>query len=271
MAGVISPGQAHPAPRILVTRPLPPAQSPPDPLVAALAELGAQVTWLPTIRIAPPEDPAPLDAAVQRARAGSYAWIVFTSASAVDPVTDRLLDPPPGTRIAAVGPATAAALAARGWRVDRVPPIHTAEALVAILDDVAGRRILFPKADIARPAIETGLTARGAGVDAVIAYRTISAEPDPATLAEVRRGVDVAVFTSGSAVRALAAMVGGPPADVLGQARVACIGPETARAAEDVGLTVHIVPIEHTIPGLVAAIASDLSATNTASTSADPP
>jgi uroporphyrinogen-III synthase len=261
MTAVDSPGQPHPAPRILVTRPRPPAHSPPDPLVTALAEIGAHVIWLPTIRIAPADDPAPLDAAVQRALAGSYAWIVFTSANAVDPVTDRLPDPPTGTRIAAVGPATAAVLVARGWRVDRIPQLHTAEALVGILDDVAGRRILFPKADIARPTIETGLTERGASVDAVIAYRTLPAEPDPAALAEVRRGVDVAVFTSGSAVRAFAAMVGRQPADGLRRARVACIGPETARAAVDVGLTVDIVPTEHTIPGLIAAIAADLAMT----------
>jgi len=232
-------------------------------LVTALADLGAHVIWLPTIHIAPPDDPAPLEAALARARSGAYAWLVFTSANAVSPVADRVPGLPPPTRVAAVGPASAAALAARGWRVDLVAPTHTAEALVvalAALDDVAGLRILFPKADVARDTVEAGLAARGATVDAVVAYRTVPAEPDAAALGEVRAGVDVATFTAGSAVRAFAAMVEGRAAEVLGGARVACIGSETARAAREIGLAVHIVPDDHTVAALVTAIAAAIAA-----------
>ncbi len=242
--------------RILVTRPRRLSPSPGDPLVAALTALGADAIWLPAIRIAPPDDPARLDAAIGRAEVGDFDWIVFTSANAVDPVLDRLPAPPPGIRVAAVGPATAAALEARGWPVDVVPPRHTAEALAAALGDVAGQRVLFPKADIARPAIEKDLAARGAIVDAVIAYRTLIAEPGPAALAELRAGVDVATFASGSAVWAFATLAGGRPVDLLGPARVACIGPETARVAMEAGLRVDILPDEHTIPALAAAIAA---------------
>jgi len=61
-------------------------------------------------------------------------------------------------------------------------------------------------------------------------------------------------FTSPSTVRNFVAVLGAEAADVAGRSLVACIGPVTAAAARDCGLTVGLVAERYTIPGLVAAL-----------------
>jgi uroporphyrinogen III methyltransferase/synthase len=71
-------------------------------------------------------------------------------------------------RIAAIGPATAAALRQRSITPDLVPEVYTAEGVLAALDalgPVAGQRFLLARADIARRALAEGLRERGAHVD----------------------------------------------------------------------------------------------------------
>ncbi len=120
---------------------------------------------------------------------------------------------------------------------------------------VAGRRVLYPRADIARDALPDGLRATGAKVDAVDAYRTVSETVvDPAVLERVRRGeVDVATFASGSSVRNLVALLGGNPAG-LRRTTIACVGASTATAAREFGLDVDVVADDATISGLVEAL-----------------
>jgi uroporphyrinogen-III synthase len=143
-----------------------------------------------------------------------------------------------------------------------MPTRYVAEAILEEIGSVAGMRILLPRADIARKALAEGLRAQGARVDEVAAYRTVSAAGGEATLPEgLERGIDVATFTSPSTVHGTLALLdaaGRPPAGVLAGAKIACIGPITARAAEEAGLRVDIVAREHTIDGLLNAIDEDL-------------
>jgi uroporphyrinogen-III synthase len=166
-------------------------------------------------------------------------------------------------RIAAVGPATAAALARAGRAPDVVPDDFRGVAVPDAMGELSGRRVLLPRADIAGPALPEALRRRGASVDEVVAYRTRPAAPDPAALAAIERGVDVVAFTSGSTARQLAARLAdagwAQPAGPLAGARIACIGPSTAEAAAAAGWPVHIVATEHTVDGLVAAVAEDLA------------
>ena len=135
-------------------------------LASALRAEGAEVSICPTIAYAPPEDPAPLEAALHQI--DRYDWVVFTSAAAVDALAERgALPPPAHVRVAAVGKATAASIEARGRRVDLIPAEQNAEGLLAALHDVAGKRFLLPVADIARDALAAGLRARGAVADMV--------------------------------------------------------------------------------------------------------
>jgi len=233
--------------RILVTRPRSQAAN----LIELLQAEGAEAILFPTIEISPFEDNARLENALADLAAGVYRWAIFTSVNGVracEAVLRKGLYP--ATRLAAIGPATAQALRELGLHVDFVPGEYVAERILEGLGEVAGQYILLPRAEIARPALAEELLARGARVDEIPVYRTIQPAPDPAGLAALRRGVDVITFTSSSTVRNFVDMAGVD----IGAARVACIGPITAATARELGLPVHLVAKEYTIPGLVQAL-----------------
>lgn len=244
--------------RVLVTR----TRAQASALCDMLARRGAQPIELPTIRIEPPDDYAELDAAL--ANIAAYDWVVFTSANGVDAVFGRLealgLDARAlhGVRVGAIGPATAAALRGRGIAADFVPRSFVAESVVEGMRayDLAGRRALLPRADIARAALSEGLAALGMRVDDVTAYRT-GTPPDSAGRARavLDEGIDIATFTSSSTVRNLCALLDGN-IEALRDVTIACIGPITAQAAVDLGLKIDIMASEYTIAGLVRAIES---------------
>jgi uroporphyrinogen-III synthase len=237
--------------RILVTRPRAQAAD----LCDKLAALGAEPIQFPTIEIAPLDDYTALDKAV--AKLADYQWIIFTSVNGVSAFWQRLtvarkdsnaLD---SIRVAAIGPATARALEKRGIVAQFIPDEYVAEAIVEGISHVRGRRILLPRADIAREALAVELEQRGALVEEIAAYRTLPAAPDPHGLAELVRGVDVITFTSSSTARNFCALVG---RETFGAA-VACIGPITAQTVRELGLPVDMMATEHTMDGLVAALA----------------
>ena len=248
--------------RVLVTRTRPQA----GVLSARLAALGAQPLEVPTIEVQPlsPQPSDRLDAAFDAL--SSYGWVVFTSANAVDVFFHRLgaagrdarsLGP---VRVAAIGPATAAALDRRGVTADAVPDTYVAEALAEKLADhgLAGQRVLLPRSADGRDAIVAGLEALGAVVDDVPVYRTVT--PDGAAeLLErhMAKGLDVATFTSSSTVTNLLELLG--DAKRLRGVTIACIGPITAQTAAESGLKADIVASEHTVDGLVAALAAHFS------------
>ena len=238
--------------RVLVTRPRDQAGA----LTAALARRGARPILLPTIEIRPVDDFAALDRALDGLEA--YDWIAFTSMNGVAVLFDRLAGRgarlPSAVRVAAVGSGTAHALAARGVHVDFVPTEFTGAHLGRELEDVAGRRVLVPRAVRGREDLVVELRTRGALVQDVPVYQTLPAAPDPDGLRELWRGVDVATFTSASTVENYFLLLGARAARLLDDALIACIGPIAADAARSLGLSVHVQPDEHTIPGLVAAL-----------------
>ncbi|MEW5719617.1 MAG: uroporphyrinogen-III synthase, partial [Chloroflexota bacterium] len=226
-----------------------------------LAELGAEPIEFPVIEILPLADYAPLDAALAR----TYDWIIFTSVNGVASVWERFAAlgrdarALANTRLAAIGPATAAELTRRGLRADFVPREYVAEAIVEQIGDVAGRHILLPRADIAREALAHGLRARGAIVDEVAAYRTVTTDAsDPRAQhirARIEHGdIDAITFTSSSTARGFVKAIQPPIANL--QALVGCIGPVTAQTARDLGLRVDAIAKEYTIEGLVNALVS---------------
>jgi len=243
--------------RVLVTRPRHQAAS----LAALLRKAGAKPLLLPLIEIVPPADMAALDRAARAA--ASYDWLVFTSANAVDALWDRLehLGLPTTLPVltAVIGPSTARALERRGQPVDYVPHLYTDEALgmgvgVDLGLDVAGKRILLPRAENTREAVATYLRMRDAIVDEVVAYRNQPADPaaEAEIIEELRCGVDVVTLTSASTARNYSDLV--DKYDLPIPPVVACIGPETARVAVIKGLPVHVVATVHTAEGLVDAI-----------------
>ncbi len=272
MTGPLSHHQSLASRRILVTRPRRQATT----LCDKLAALGAEPILFPTIEIAPMGDDAALDDALRHL--DQYHWVIFTSVNGVNAFWSRLAstglaDPPGFTgKFAAIGPATAQALHQRGVQAEFIPDEYVAEALVAGIGKVDGKRILLPRAEVGREVLADELGQRGAIVHEIAAYRTLPALPDPQGLAELRRGVDAITFTSSSTVRNFVTLVGGSPGNIgvtglrrrgpdglpmpsVGTVAIACIGPVTAQTARDVGLPVDVIASRYTVDGLIAALA----------------
>ena len=261
--------------RVLVTRPREQAAE----LVDRLTALGAESIEAPMIRMAPPEDPDPLLRAASNPDA--FDWIIFTSANAVDAFMTALLDGErdvralKGPRICTSGTATADKLATYAIKADLIPREFRADAVVAsllALGSMAGVRVLLPRADIGREVIAEQLREAGAEVTEVIAYRTIledaQREGDPDIYGMLLEGrIDVATFTSPSAIRNFAKIYGADQvADLLKNTVVATIGPVTADAARQLGIPVTIQPKTYTVPALVDAIAAHYAPTPTTKT-----
>lgn len=260
---------------VVVTRP--PRRA--DALTTRLRTLGARVLEAPTIVLADPPDPGPLNAAARTLE--EFDWLVFTSPAGVRQLeralareTGRSLASISGPRVAAIGPSTAETARAAGLTVDLVPGSYRAESLLAALrrragagDGGTGRlgggtartgpldgvRFLLPRAAEARDVLPDGLAAAGAMIRVVTAYRAVP--PEPESLASLRDAlasgtVDWITFTASSTVRNFVELVGAE----VGDARVAAIGPVTAGTARDLGLEVDAMAEEYTIAGLVDAL-----------------
>ena len=246
--------------RILMTR----AKEQAVELAERLASYGAEPVEAPTIQIVPPVDWAPVDRAIRAI--STYGWVIFTSVNGVAKFMTRLgthgLDARclAGKKICCIGPRTAQELEKFGVRADSVPAEYQAEGVLAMLgtQELATARILIPRAEVARELLPDELRARGAHVEVVPVYRTIvpDAEAEGWRQQLIDRHIHAVTFTSSSTVRNFVEMLGGAnQARPLVQAvTVACIGPITAKTAEEYGLTVSVMPGENTIPALVEAI-----------------
>jgi uroporphyrinogen III methyltransferase / synthase len=239
-------GRALAGRRIVVTR----AREQAGDLVRALEAVGADVVLAPVIRIEPLEDLGALRTALGNLAA--YRWVVFTSQNAVQIVCDcAAAGAFARTAVAAIGTATAAALAARGVKPELVPDEFVGEALadtLAARGGLAGSRVLIPGAAEGRDAVAVGLKAQGAAVEAIPVYRTVAARPD------VPAGpIDAVTFTSPSTVRHFVDLVG-PDAARSGRFVAVVIGPITARTARELGLADVLEAEPHTASGIVDAL-----------------
>ncbi|MET0862812.1 MAG: uroporphyrinogen-III synthase, partial [Nakamurella sp.] len=233
--------------RVLVPRPVDQAAE----LVTALAECGAEAVPVALLSIAPPTDPALFDRRLAELAGGAFSWVAFTSANAVAAVLDRAsslgLAAPVRARVAAVGPATAAALQAAGVQVDLLPPGGSAAALAeAWPAAVAGESVLLPRSDLAPALLPEALAAKGYRVQSVVAYRTVVRPPGPSLAAELSAGgFDAVLFTSASTVSALTG-ISLPSSTVLG-----AIGAPTTRALAAANRPVAFTAAEPTTHALV--------------------
>ena len=214
---------------------------------------------LPTIEICPPDDWFPLDQAI--AELEQYDWLIFTSANGVRHFIERLDASSRDLRalkakICAIGPATAEHLEGLHLKVDLMPSEYVAESVLEAFgeQDLAGKRILLPRAAVARDLIPVELGKRGAEINVVPAYRTQVPE-QAAELAHQTFGADPKpdwiTFTSSSTVRNFAQLC---PIERLNGVRVASIGPITSGTARELGIHVDAEPQRYTVEGLVEAI-----------------
>lgn len=244
--------------RVLFTRPEEQAGGG-DAARTRLADLGADVLVQPAIEIGEPDDWRPLDEAL--GRLDGFDWIVFASANGVRSALRRLWHlgrdarALRSTKIAAIGPATAEALATFQLRADLVPPEYRAESLAASLAAEiprGGRRFLLIRASRGREVLAETLRAAGAEVEQVVAYRSSDVarpQPEIAELLEAGK-IDWITVTSSAIARSLAAMFGA----ALGRARLASISPITSATLRELGHAPAVEATEYTLDGIVEAI-----------------
>jgi uroporphyrinogen III methyltransferase/synthase len=234
---------------VLVTR----AAEQAGELSVKLHDLGARVIEWPTIALCPPANHGPIDAAI--AELESFDWVLFTSANGVRFFMERLERSPKDLRalrgkLCAIGPATKAALERLHLKVDLMPAQYVAESVVAAFTEVGvkGKRILLPRAAVARDVIPRELGHLGATVEVVEAYRTV-APPEASLPLPVKP--DWATFTSSSTVKNFTEAQG---VAALSGVRIATIGPITSQTAREAGLAVDAEGSPYTIEGMLAAL-----------------
>ncbi|GAA0325693.1 bifunctional uroporphyrinogen-III C-methyltransferase/uroporphyrinogen-III synthase [Streptomyces polychromogenes] len=231
-----------------------------------LRSYGAVPHEVPTIAVEPPRTPQQMERAVKGLVTGRYEWIAFTSVNAVKAVREKFeeygLDARAfaGIKVAAVGEQTAAALVEFGVKPDLVPSGEQSAA--GLLEDWPPYdpvfdpidRVFLPRADIATETLVAGLIELGWEVDDVTAYRTVRASPPPADTREAIKGggFDAVLFTSSSTVRNLVGIAGKPHNVTV----IACIGPATAKTAEEHGLRVDVLSPEPSVGKLAEALAA---------------
>jgi uroporphyrinogen-III synthase len=208
--------------KVLVTRPREQA----DPLLEELAARGFDAVVEPLIRVEPVSDD-PIDVR-------GYDCVIVTSTNGARELARRMTERP--RTIAAIGPATAAALRDSGLEADVVAGVHTQEGLVAAFDE-RPRRALFVGAEGARTHLAEELDA-----DFVAAYRTVE------LAVEALPEADLTLLMSPSAARAYARAGGRGPAVSL--------GPQTTAAARSAGVEIVAEAQSHDARGLVDSAAA---------------
>jgi len=259
--GASGPGPLH-ARTIAVTRPR--AQG--EELAEALRRLGATVIVGPAVKVIDAPDLGPLDRALDDL--ATYDWLVVTSANTIPRVLARMRargqDPAllaarlvTGMRIAAVGPTTAASLAAVGLKAVALPKDFRAEGLAAVLAayELRGKAVFFPRALEARDLLPDALRDCGARVDVAPVYRTVPWLEGVAPIrAAIRAGqLDIVTLTSGAIAQAFLAAFAGSDGG-LGGVPLASIGPVTSAAIRALGHEPTVEARTATTAGLVAAL-----------------
>jgi uroporphyrinogen III methyltransferase/synthase len=243
--------------RIVITR----TREQASVLREALGELGAQVVELPTIEIRDPASWEPLDRAIRRL--DQFDYLLVTSANGVRNFLARLkaggrdVRDLKGLLIGAIGPATAAEFAKTGVRVDFVPKEYRAEGLLEALRDrdIRGKAFLVPRAKVARDLVPQALADRGARVEVVEAYETVTPQfPEGELERLLTPPPDLITFTSSSTAANFARLFPGKLDETLRGTAVASIGPITSATIRKLGLSVDVEATESTISGLVQAI-----------------
>jgi uroporphyrinogen-III synthase len=249
--------------RIVVTRAIEQSRE----LVTRLENMGATVLLFPAVSFSEPSDTAELDRAIHSL--GKFDWILFTSANAARFFSQRCrkLGVVPGQggnyRCAAVGSATASAVASEGFPVDHVAQEFNGLALARELSTyIYGKKIVLPRSERARSDLPDALKTAGAEVTEVVAYHTGGLGViEPEVMRAIQGAqVDVVSFFSPSAIENMRAELGGEVLSRLGaKAAMAAVGPVTAAALRDAGLRVAIEAPLATAESMAAAIANYFS------------
>ncbi len=246
--------------RVLVTR----AQRQGSELSNLIRAQGGEPVECPTIDIVPPDDWAEVDDAIEQLSA--YQWLVFTSVNGVKAFLQRLWHHGrdaralAGLRVCCIGPRTAEEVRRFGIAADLVPETYQAEGLIDALRKIgmSGQRVLLARAAQAREILPDELGRSGALVRVVKVYKTVAPEIEGEHVRQLFRDrlIDVVTFASSSTVRNFVQLFGGAREvkNHLNGTVIASIGPITAKTIREMGLEVHVMAAQNTIPALVRSL-----------------
>jgi uroporphyrinogen-III synthase len=230
---------------VAVTRPVHQA----EPLCRELEAAGATVIRFPTLAIAALAPGMPV---------GPFDWILYTSANAVE--CSAALRRLPG-RIAAIGPATAAALGAAGARAELVADGTGSEALLDALDPRLGpgQRVLIVTGRDARALLPQALVERGHAVEVAEVYARTRPASDPRPLldAHQRGALHAITITSDAALTNLHALLGRAGGALLSEVQLVVASARAVRLAQELGIVrAPLVANDAGADALVAALAA---------------
>src|SRR5436190_22937354 len=230
--------------RIVVTR----SREQSSELARKFEALGAEVAVFSTIRIQPVR--------VKPIHIQGYTHVAFTSRTAVEYFFPNLAGDArslAGTKVCAVGDQTARALIERGIKPDIVAAEFTSRSLARELAEqgMKGAHVFHPGANLMNPEFQKVLAKSGAKVTDLILYRIDKVAPENV---EAVDGADWITFASSQTVRNFMDAVGSRPI----RAKIACIGPITAKTVREYGLKVAVVPKKFTFDALIQAISKSL-------------
>ena len=233
-----------------------------------LEELGAEIIEFPTIEIVPPESYAELDESIDKI--GTYDWLIFTSRNGVKYFFKRFFEKDrdirdlKGKKICAIGTKTAEEIKKYGIKTDLIPDEFRAEGLIKLVQEfegskvkgLKGMRFLLPRAEVAREVFPEKVRELGGEIDVPVAYRTTKPESRGKRLRRfLKEGrISIATFTSAATFNNFREIMGKDADEVLKRVAIAVIGPVTAKAVENAGLKVDIMPKEATIEAMVKEI-----------------
>jgi uroporphyrinogen-III synthase len=241
---------------VLVTRP----EHQADHLCQWIEDNGGIAIRFPALTIVEPRDWAPALAILDRM--ADYDLAIFTSANAVDRAMPPILERgglPPKLDIAAIGRATARALARHG--IDfclRPDQGFTSEALLALprFQNVAGQAIAIVRGENGRELLAETLTARGARVDHAEVYRRERPEVDVGALLErwARGEIGAVVVTSTESLLNVFDMLGIDGQDYLRQTPMIAVSARTMQTAANLGCRHLLLAREASDDAIAAAL-----------------
>lgn len=245
--------------RVLVTR----SRSQASVLSEKIENLGGEPWEFPTIEITEPDDFGPMDRAISEIE--QFDWLILTSVNGVQYFFDRMRSGKKdvralkGIKICAIGPKTREEVEKYGIFCEFMPEEFVAEAIIEGLKDenMAGKKVLLPRADIARQVLPDTLRTMGADVTEVAAYKTVTGEGNAEVLRELlaEKRIHILTFTSSSTVKNFVEKLAAPNlTELLEGTVVTCIGPITSNTARELGLRVDVEAKEYTIDGMIEAI-----------------
>lgn len=228
---------------VLVTRPAHLSQS----LAAGIAAAGGQVILLPAIDIVGRD---PVAVAADLAAIARPDIVVYVSRNAVDHGPPALLDS--AATVAAVGPATKAAIESRGRVVDIVPDNgFDSEALLKHprLQDVGGQEVLIVRGQSGRELLADTLRGRGAKVTYLAVYERRPHKPLPEELSRLDAALKAEslrflIVLSADSLRSLTASLPQPLLESLRSITLVAPSPRVLQTASEL------------IPGIETALAS---------------